>query len=71
MWLTHLSLKELRQGSTWRFNLGKLEQVLESWRGLLAHLLAIACPEASARGWYHLLGWTLRLQSFIKKLFLP
>lgn len=29
MWLTHLSLRELRQGSTWRFNLGELEQVLE------------------------------------------
>lgn len=29
MWLTHLSLRELRQGSTQRFNLGELEQVLE------------------------------------------
>lgn len=28
-------------------------------------------PEPSARGWYHPVGWTLRLQAFIKKLLLP
>lgn len=38
---------------------------------LLAQPAFFHNPEPSARGWYHPVGWTLQLQSFIKKLLLP